>query len=299
MISQPLVSVLMPAYNRQQYIEEAIDAVLASSYTNFELIIVDDHSVDNTLTIAHRYASKDDRVKVFQNERNLDQFPNRNRAASLASGSIIFCADSDDTIFPDALQYIVDQFEAFPDINFATLYMLGDIDAPTVIKSNDAVRRNFLEKEFLLIGPAGTIIRTHFFNKIGRFPEAYGPAGDLYYNVRAACHSDVLLLPYVFFNYRRHEGQEINKKYSYLYNNYKYFSDIMQLPEMPFTKEEKDRLLAKNNRNFLFQTMMYAKGTGEFKETLKAYKLAGFGWREFVSGILKMPLKGGKLFGGK
>ncbi len=291
MTDRPLISVLMPAYNRQQYIAEAIDAVLASTFKDFELIIVDDHSSDDTLSISQDYAVKDRRVQVFSNEENLEQFPNRNKAASMARGSIIFCADSDDTIEPDALEYVVNQFNAHPEINFASMYLLGDIKVPKVLKSRDAVRRNFLEKEFLVIGPAGTIIKTDFFKKIGMFPVDYGPAGDLYYNAKAACNTDVLLLPYVFFKYRRHEGQEINKKYSYLYNNFRYFRDIMKLPEMPLSTEEKYKLLAKNNGNFLFQSLMYMKGTGEIKETLRAFKLAGFGWREICSGLLHIPLK--------
>lgn len=285
MKTNPLISVLMPAFNRQQYIEEAINAVLASTFYNFELIIVDDHSIDNTLAIAQKFAARDERIRVYSNAKNLEQFPNRNKAASLVKGSIIFCADSDDTIEPDALQYVADQFEAHPQINFATMYLLGDIKKPTVVSSKEAVRRNFLEKEFLLIGPAGTIIRKDFFDSIGGFPEAYGPAGDLYYNAKAACNSDVLLLPYVFFKYRLHEGQEVNKKYEYLYNNYKYLRDVMLLPEMPLTKEERADLQTKNNRNFLIQSAVYFKNSFNLGETVRAYKLAGFGWKEFWSGI--------------
>ena len=69
--SYPLVSVLMTAYNRGKFIAEAINSVLNSSYTHFELIIVDDCSTDNTVVIAQSFAAYDNRVKVFQNEKNL------------------------------------------------------------------------------------------------------------------------------------------------------------------------------------------------------------------------------------
>ena len=65
----PLVSVLMTSFNREKYIGEAIESVLASTYTNFELIITDDRSTDNTVTIAKTFGSKDQRVKLFINER--------------------------------------------------------------------------------------------------------------------------------------------------------------------------------------------------------------------------------------
>lgn len=289
-MNNPFVSVLMPAYNREKYIEEAIEAVLASTFIDFELIIVDDHSTDHTLEIVSRYAKADNRIKVYTNERNLEQFPNRNKAASLARGTILFCADSDDTIEPDALAYVVHHLNANPEVNFATMYLYKDIDCPTVLKSETAIRKNYFDKNYLIIGPAGTIIKRDFFKKIGGFPEKYGASGDMFYNIKAASNSDVLLLPYVFFKYRRHEGQEINKKYLYLYNDYRYFKDLMNLPELPLTLEEKERLLATSKRNFLFQCLMYIKTTGEIRQTLKAFKLAGIGWRDIVSGILNKPI---------
>ena len=86
---QPDGSVLMTAYNRELYIAEAIESVLASTYQDFELIIVDDGSKDKTVAIAKKYESKDSRVKVFVNEQNLGDYPNRNKAASFASGKDI------------------------------------------------------------------------------------------------------------------------------------------------------------------------------------------------------------------
>jgi glycosyltransferase involved in cell wall biosynthesis len=82
----PLVSVLMTAYNRENYIVEAIESVLSSTYTNFELIVVDDGSTDNTVNIARGYAHKDDRIKVYVNTKNLGDYANRNNAAKKAKG---------------------------------------------------------------------------------------------------------------------------------------------------------------------------------------------------------------------
>ena len=95
----PLVSVLMTAYNREKYIEEAIGSVLASTYTYFELIIVDDCSKDKTVEIAKKYERMDERVKVYINETNLGDYPNRNKAASYASGEYLKYVDSDDLVY--------------------------------------------------------------------------------------------------------------------------------------------------------------------------------------------------------
>ena len=79
MNSRILVSVLMTSFNREKYIAEAIESVLASTYKDFELIIVDDCSKDNTVGIAKKYEELDSRVKVYINEVNLGDYPNRNK----------------------------------------------------------------------------------------------------------------------------------------------------------------------------------------------------------------------------
>lgn len=119
----PLVSVLITAYNREKYIGEAIKSVLDSSYKNLDIIVVDDFSSDTTLDIASKFAKTDDRIRIFQNKENLGQFCNRNKAASLAKGSILFWLDSDDTIEPEAIETILEEFSRFPQAKFATLYL--------------------------------------------------------------------------------------------------------------------------------------------------------------------------------
>ena len=75
---------------------EAIESVLASSYSNFELIIVDDGSSDSTVSIARKYEVEDNRVKLYVNKKNLGDYPNRNYAATLAKGHYLKYLDSDD-----------------------------------------------------------------------------------------------------------------------------------------------------------------------------------------------------------
>ncbi len=94
MNDQPLVSVLMTAFNREKYIAVAIQSVLNSSYKNFELIIADDGSTDNTVAIARSYANLDLRITVFINEKNLGDYSNRNKAATYAKGEFIICSFS-------------------------------------------------------------------------------------------------------------------------------------------------------------------------------------------------------------
>src|ERR1043165_8139265 len=102
----PRVSVLLTAYNREAFIADAIESVLVQTFTDFELLIVDDGSTDRTVEIARRYLH-DSRGRLVQNEPNLGQFPNRNYAAQLARGEYLKFHDSDDLMYPHCLAVMI------------------------------------------------------------------------------------------------------------------------------------------------------------------------------------------------
>ena len=81
-----LISVVLPVYNGEKYLRESIDSVIAQTYQNWELLIVDDCSTDSTALIAKEYAEKDSRIHYYLNEKNLRLPRNLNRGFSLAKG---------------------------------------------------------------------------------------------------------------------------------------------------------------------------------------------------------------------
>lgn len=93
---QKLVSVIMPAYNCEKYIVNAINSVLDQTYTCLELIIIDDGSKDKTIDIINNFCKEDSRVRLVRNDRNLGVSATRNRGISLANGEWIAFLDSDD-----------------------------------------------------------------------------------------------------------------------------------------------------------------------------------------------------------
>ena len=95
-MSRPTVSILTTCFNRAQYIGECIESVQQSKFQDYEHIIVDDQSSDDSVEIAKSYAEKDSRIQVYVNEKNLGDYPNRNRAAELASGTYLKYLDADD-----------------------------------------------------------------------------------------------------------------------------------------------------------------------------------------------------------
>lgn len=103
---EPEVSVLMPAYNREHYIEDSIQSILDQTYTNFELIILNDGSSDKTL---EKIASfKDSRIRLLQNDQNRGIAFSRNRLLQEAKGKFLALLDSDDISFPERLEVQLD-----------------------------------------------------------------------------------------------------------------------------------------------------------------------------------------------
>ena len=97
-----LVSIIMPSFNTAEYISQTLDCVLAQTYTNWELVIVDDCSTDDTDAVVARY--QDQRIRYFKNEKNSGAAVTRNRALREARGRWIAFLDSDDLWTPDKLE---------------------------------------------------------------------------------------------------------------------------------------------------------------------------------------------------
>lgn len=101
---QPLVSVIMPAYNAGRFLEAAIRSVMAQTVTDWELLVLDDGSSDDTLSIAWRLAREDCRISVLPNEHNMGVAKTRNRGFDLCRGEYVALLDSDDVWLPHKLE---------------------------------------------------------------------------------------------------------------------------------------------------------------------------------------------------
>ncbi len=98
-----LVSIIMPLYNCEEYIVETINSVLLQTYTNWELLIVDDCSTDNSVDIVKEFTEKDTRIKLCEFEQNVGVATARNKAIAFAKGRYIAFLDSDDIWLPEKL----------------------------------------------------------------------------------------------------------------------------------------------------------------------------------------------------
>ncbi|BDE06287.1 glycosyl transferase [Vulcanimicrobium alpinum] len=108
----PLVSIGLPVYNGERFLREAIDSILAQTFTDFELIISDNASTDATNAICLEYAARDPRVRYVRNERNMGASYNYNRVTELSRGKYIRHAAYDDVLAPTNIERCVEVMEA-------------------------------------------------------------------------------------------------------------------------------------------------------------------------------------------
>ena len=109
----PKITVFIPAYNREQYIGDAIDSILAQTFTNYEILLIDDGSTDGTVGIMRSYA--DPRLRIIRNEKNLGIPKTRNKGIAHARGEYIAMLDSDDRAYPTRLEKQVAFMDRHPD----------------------------------------------------------------------------------------------------------------------------------------------------------------------------------------
>lgn len=119
--SKPTVTVLMPVYNSALYVSEAINSILKQSYSNFEFLIIDDASTDNSVEIIRKF--KDERIRLIRNEKNLRLVGVLNKGIDIAEGKYIVRMDSDDISLPDRLKKQVDFMNANCEIGMSGGWM--------------------------------------------------------------------------------------------------------------------------------------------------------------------------------
>lgn len=244
-----MISVLMTCYNREKYITLAIESVLCSTYKNFELIIVDDGSKDNTVSIAKGFAEIDKRVRVYQNEVNLGDYPNRNRAASYATGKYVKYVDSDDLIYPWGLELMVTMMEKFPQSGWGLCSMQPDRERlfPFELNPREAYLYHYQGPGLFSRAPLSTIIKTDVFHKVGGF-KPIRMAGDFEMWHRLAQDFNVVLMPQGMVWYRSHNEQEATENtppYINLYEKLK--TDFLNSENCPLEKNVSKQILKRES----------------------------------------------------
>ena len=139
MNNNPLVSVVIAAYNGAKYIEEQVNSILQQSYVPIEIIIVDDCSKDNTVSIIQNFQKYNPNIKLVLNEVNLGYIKNFEKGLTLASGDFIAPCDQDDIWLPDKIKICVENLQE-NEIVYCNSILINDMGHPTGKKLSDIKR---------------------------------------------------------------------------------------------------------------------------------------------------------------
>lgn len=200
-----LISIVLPVYNGAKFLRESIDSVLAQTYTNWELLIVDDCSTDETPSIAQEYAQRDSRIRYYRNEQNLRLPRNLNKGFSLTRGDYLTWTSDDNRYRPEALEKMHDALA-----HSCAQFVYCSMD---IIDEGDKLIETYIAKP-------GSIKRLVGFNTVGACflytRKAYEAVGDYDHEMilvedydywqRIAMRFETVTIAQVLYDYRRHSG---------------------------------------------------------------------------------------------
>jgi len=177
--TKTFVSVVMATYNHEKYLGASIRSILSQTYSNFELIIVNDNSPDGSDEIIREFAAMDERIVYLLNERNLKLSACRNKAIKAAKGEFIVIVDSDDICAPDRLEKQLNHFDTHPDCDVlgSSFCLFFDSDVGACNSVVTANTNDIYNGQPLVHGPT-CMIRRSIFVKYGYFNSKYDDAED-------------------------------------------------------------------------------------------------------------------------
>ena len=148
MVEKLLISVVMAVYNGESCVDDAIKSILNQTFKDFEFIIVDDGSSDNSYNIIKSYASRDKRIKIIRNLVNLGLTKSLNKAILLSKGTYIARQDDDDISLPNRLEYQIKFLQENPDYAFCGCNGILKQNKAELLKSFslEEIKRNLIKK---------------------------------------------------------------------------------------------------------------------------------------------------------
>ena len=208
----PTVSILTTVYNRSQFLIDCIESVKRSKFEDYEHIIVDDASTDDSVASSQDDVPlKDSHIKVFVNDQNLGDYPNRNQAAQHATGTYLKYLDADDLHGLEVLHVMVDAMEAFPSAGLGIIdrgakltnipLLLSGAEAQDAFYSH---RRDMFNRSHSQCDHQARILRG-----IRRRFSGKRMVGDFEMWHRLSSKFDVVIVPEQLTHWRKHDHQEM------------------------------------------------------------------------------------------
>jgi glycosyltransferase involved in cell wall biosynthesis len=248
----PLISIILPVYNREKYIGESIESILNQTYENFELIIINDGSNDKTENIITKY--NDSRIFYYKNENNRGIVFSRNKGISVAKGKYIAMFDSDDIALKKKFEIQIDYMEKKPEIAMTGTYVLHINAAGKLLKTK--WKLNASSKSI----PSIQIFRNYFvqssvvIRKDAIPNNSYSTGFDIVEDSKmwfdVALYNKVVNIKQYLLKYRIHDGGISNQRNElHLQNSKKLYKYIFKHLNIDITENEiNTHLLIKNKK---------------------------------------------------
>lgn len=202
--NRPLLSVLMPAYNAERFIKQALQSLLIQSYTNLEILVCDDGSSDKT--IAEVESIKDPRVRLFKNEKNSGKNATANHLLELAAGEYISVHDADDISVPLRFERQMDFLLEHPSCvlcgtNFVSFLGNGKIIDKSHLELESGNIRNKIGKESQFHGPT-IVFKKSIVSQVGGLYRYFDQPSDIDFTMRVAERFETANLQEYLYLYR-------------------------------------------------------------------------------------------------
>lgn len=263
MTNFPLVSIVLPVYNGEKYLASAIDSILAQSYENWELIIVNDCSTDNSPFIMEKYAKKDARIRIVNNKENLKLPRSLNAGFAEAKGMYYTWTSDDNLLKPDMLATLVEVMEKEESLglvysNYTGIDETGtetglyEMREPDAMYSGNPVGASFL-------------YRADIAKKIGGYDDDLFLAEDYDYWMRIFIEAPVKKISEDLYYYRRHRGSLTETRKESI--RHQTFLALKKNYSALLKRTEKDI-----DRFHLKEKMLDFADEADFKELLAEYK---------------------------
>jgi len=286
---KPKVSILIPTYNYAHYIGEAIESALSQTYRDFELIIIDDQSKDNTDEIVEKYLS-DPRVKYIKNNKNLGLAANFNEALKYANGEYIKYLLADDVFHPALLEKMVPIMEKYPNVTLVTSKrdMFGskskssDLPLLHLQDGKTVIYASLKEKAGNWIGEPTTVMFRKSALHIGNFNTSYTCLVDWEMWLRLLAIGDCYIIPETLSYFRVHDKQAsklIMNDYKYTFEDYAFYRSVKSenALELDLSKLDIDRMIKKRATfcsKAMYKLLPHILRKNHRENFLKAFKIA-------------------------
>ncbi len=210
----PTLSIWMPVYNGERYLAQALDSLLAQTYTDFELIISDNASDDSTADICRAYAERDKRIRYIRQPVNIGAAPNHNFLVPQARGTYFKWASHDDLYDPELVRLCIEALEAHPEVVLAHAWDAfideqGEILRPLPYELDTANPRPSARLRSLLYVPGGNdfygVIRTDVLRRVRPHDTYYN--ADRTFVAELALHGPFYQVPQTLYFRRDHPNR--------------------------------------------------------------------------------------------